>query len=240
MAASSTTPASVNGQILAPDTQVFTDNFLMPSADNVAGMYPYEHYYTQSNGDINNNTIGGPSVYQCEDDLSRLGSTDENDDVFREDTGKFMAQTGYGSESLDLVSAAYEAVKSRRLTPLLKHELKFLIQSRRMSQGMDEMAVQFDTPSSGQLSCEERERIERRRQQNRMAARRFRQKRKSSEESLVQTIELLQKTNRELSQRAQQLRNERQALTNFVAEHLAVCPCLGPFLLENLTVDCVP
>lgn len=141
----------VNGQFPGVDTHVFTDNFLMPSADNVAGLYA--HYYNQQGPDDNNN---GPNDCQYQDDLSQLGSAesvyDENDEVFNEDAGQLMEQISYGSESLDLVSAAYEAVKSRRLTPLLKHELKFLIQSRRMSQGMDEMAVQFESPRSGQVT----------------------------------------------------------------------------------------
>ncbi|KAK3702561.1 hypothetical protein RRG08_042554 [Elysia crispata] len=135
-----------------------------------------------------------------------------------------------------LLSAALEAYQSGQITPLLKHELKWVIQLRRLSLGKDEMEVSFDPPTVAQMSDAEMTRAERRRKQNRIAARKFRQKRKSVEEQLVQTIQALKETNSSLEQKAEQLRGEKQALMEFMADHLLVCPFLSQLQLENLAI----
>ncbi|GFR72448.1 transcription factor fos-like 2 [Elysia marginata] len=135
-----------------------------------------------------------------------------------------------------LLSAALEAYQSGQITPLLKHELKWVIQLRRLSEGKDEMEVSFDPPAVNQMSDAEMTRAERRRKQNRIAARKFRQKRKSVEEQLIQTIQALKETNSNLEQKAEQLRNEKQALMEFMADHLLVCPCLSQLQLESLAI----
>ncbi|RUS79361.1 hypothetical protein EGW08_012882 [Elysia chlorotica] len=140
------------------------------------------------------------------------------------------------SPSPALLSAALEAYQSGQITPLLKHELKWVIQLRRLSLGKDEMEVSFDPPTVAQMSDAEVTRAERRRKQNRIAARKFRQKRKSVEEQLVQTIQALKETNSSLEQKAEQLRGEKQALMEFMADHLLVCPFLSQLQLENLVI----
>ena len=48
------------------------------------------------------------------------------------------------AEDLKLYLAAMESYQTGSLTPILKEELKYHIQSRRMSEGKDEMIVEFD------------------------------------------------------------------------------------------------
>ena len=48
------------------------------------------------------------------------------------------------AEDLKLYLAAMESYRTGSLTPILKEELKYHIQSRRMSEGKDEMIVEFD------------------------------------------------------------------------------------------------
>ena len=48
------------------------------------------------------------------------------------------------AEDLKLYLAAMESYRTGSLTPILKEELKYHIQSRRMSEGKDEMVVEFD------------------------------------------------------------------------------------------------
>ncbi|GFO50523.1 transcription factor fos-like 2 [Plakobranchus ocellatus] len=136
-----------------------------------------------------------------------------------------------------LLNAALESYESGQITPLLKHELKWMIQLRRLSQGKEEMEVSFDPPTTSQMSEAELTRAERRRKQNRIAARKFRQKRKSVEEQLLQTIQSLKETNSSLEQKAEQLRGEKQALMEFMADHLLVCPFLSKLQLENLAIE---
>lgn len=76
---------------------------------------------------------------------------DENDDVFEEDDNCVKVKLCQDNEKIDLIDAAREACRSNSITPLLKQELKWLIQARRVEQGMDEMTVQFQTPAVAQV-----------------------------------------------------------------------------------------
>ena len=48
------------------------------------------------------------------------------------------------AENLKLYLAAVESYRTGCLTPILKEELKYHIQSRRLSEGKDEMVVDFN------------------------------------------------------------------------------------------------
>ena len=62
---------------------------------------------------------------------------------------------GEGGEATDyereLQEAEKQAMESGSITPLVKQELKLVIQSRRLSQGMDELRVGFVEPPSHQV-----------------------------------------------------------------------------------------
>ncbi|PVD26455.1 hypothetical protein C0Q70_14132 [Pomacea canaliculata] len=61
-----------------------------------------------------------------------------------------------GSESLDteLAEAARMAYESGTITPLVKQELRLVIQTRRLSQGKDELRVAFSAPCSHQVTTD--------------------------------------------------------------------------------------
>ena len=51
-----------------------------------------------------------------------------------------------------LLKATVESLHTGRLTPLIKEELRCRIQSRRLSEGKDELRVQFDSPTISEVS----------------------------------------------------------------------------------------
>lgn len=140
------------------DPAILSDNFLFPSADNVAAL-PSDAADDQYRDSNNNNTVytnhnsGYSDMYSLEDDdvfaAVSVAAPDAEEDY---ENAVFVGSSGVSSDNQGLLDAAYESVMSRRLTPLLKHELKYLIQSRRLSQGMSEMQVEFEEPTTGQVS----------------------------------------------------------------------------------------
>ena len=48
------------------------------------------------------------------------------------------------AENMKLYMAAMESYRTGSLTPILKEELKYRIQSRRLSEGKDEMVIDFE------------------------------------------------------------------------------------------------
>ena len=48
------------------------------------------------------------------------------------------------AENVKLYMAAIESYRTGSITPILKEELKYSIQSRRLSEGKDEMVVEFE------------------------------------------------------------------------------------------------
>ncbi|CAG5121979.1 unnamed protein product [Candidula unifasciata] len=139
-----------------------------------------------------------------------------------------------------LMEAFTQACASKRPTPLLKYELRCLIQARRLTQGKDELAVKFMSPTVLKLSAAELEQVARRRRQNRLAAQRCRQKRKMSQELMVKKIHQLQEQNQQLVMAADLLRQEKQLLMETVADHLLHCPCLSQISLETSLGNGVP
>ncbi|KAK3092546.1 hypothetical protein FSP39_004242 [Pinctada imbricata] len=83
-----------------------------------------------------------------------------------------------------ILEATKMALETGELTPLVKEELKYTIQTRRLAEGKEELQVQFEDPINSELRPDEVERVERRREQNRMAAQRFRQRQKSRGDEL--------------------------------------------------------
>ena len=54
-----------------------------------------------------------------------------------------------------LLRATVESLHTGRLTPLIKEELRCRIQSRRLSEGKDELMVQFESPTRSEVSSDE-------------------------------------------------------------------------------------
>ncbi|XP_033735259.1 uncharacterized protein LOC117323865 [Pecten maximus] len=126
-----------------------------------------------------------------------------------------------------LVEAQRVAMETGILTPLVKEELKYTILSRREADGKDRLDVTFDDPQQYQLTREEVEKVARRRQQNRHAARRFRQKQKQTSHEFIKKIQFLESDNTTLRSELDKLKREKDELQKELHAHLLHCPTLG-------------
>ncbi|XP_069130607.1 cyclic AMP-dependent transcription factor ATF-3-like [Argopecten irradians] len=129
-----------------------------------------------------------------------------------------------GQEDKTLVAATLLALETGDLTPLIKEELKYTIQSRRVSEGKKELRVGFKPPQPCQLTAEEIERVERRREQNRLAAQKFRRKQKTQSDVHVKRIQKLEVANTRLREELRSLREEKNQLFYRWTSHMSVCP----------------
>ncbi|XP_064600812.1 cyclic AMP-dependent transcription factor ATF-3-like [Liolophura sinensis] len=128
-----------------------------------------------------------------------------------------------------LMSAAEAARISGTLTPLIKEELWCVIQSRRLSQGCEELVInhQTDSPNHDIISmCDLKKRCSRM-EQNRRAARKYRQKKKEEAHLIKQETTQLLTVNARLKAELAELQTEKQHLQRIILEHLRICP-LGP------------
>ncbi|XP_060071228.1 uncharacterized protein LOC132551135 [Ylistrum balloti] len=123
-------------------------------------------------------------------------------------------------EDKTLVAATLLALETGDLTPLIKEELKYTIQSRRVSAGKKELRVGFRQPQTYKLTPDEVIRVERRREQNRLAAQKFRRKQKNESER----IQKLETANTKLREELRCLREEQSQLFYRWTSHVSVCP----------------
>nr|XP_022331333.1 uncharacterized protein LOC111129329 [Crassostrea virginica] len=123
-----------------------------------------------------------------------------------------------------LMDAAWVALDTGDITPLVKEELKLTIQSRRLASGKGELRVNFNTPTQSELTEEEKVKVDRRREQNRLAAQRFRQKQKSLGDRVQKRVRHLESDNTRLRAELRSIRMERDELSRNLSEHLKVCP----------------
>ncbi|PVD26461.1 hypothetical protein C0Q70_14138 [Pomacea canaliculata] len=64
----------------------------------------------------------------------------------------FLHELSYLSDAA-LLRATVESLHTGRLTPLIKEELRCRIQSRRLSEGKDELTVHFESPTISEVSA---------------------------------------------------------------------------------------
>ncbi|XP_069118040.1 cyclic AMP-dependent transcription factor ATF-3-like [Argopecten irradians] len=100
--------------------------------------------------------------------------------------------------------------------PLIKEELKYLIQSRRLADGKEELNVNFHPPQKPQLELEDKIKMKKRREQNRNAAQRFRIKRKTRKEINEKELDLLNSRNNELRSQIEDLERELHIYRQYV------------------------
>ncbi|XP_041354870.1 uncharacterized protein LOC121372545 [Gigantopelta aegis] len=122
-----------------------------------------------------------------------------------------------------LIKATFNSYFSGRLTPLLKEELKCRIQTRRLSEGKDELQVEFKAPVKNEPRPEELAKLDKRREQNRRAARKFREKKRSGADDLVKVTGKLESENNELRIEICQLKQEKDQLATILTEHIRLC-----------------
>ncbi|WAR18900.1 hypothetical protein MAR_000738 [Mya arenaria] len=118
-------------------------------------------------------------------------------------------------EELKLQRAMLESYQTGRLTPILKEELKYHIQSRRLSAGKTELVLGVErgqNMESKQLSPDDVARRKLRKEQNRTASKKFRKRKRSEIEGLVQLRAELEARNAELKKSVERLQAEKDAM----------------------------
>ncbi|KAG8584360.1 hypothetical protein GDO81_008795 [Engystomops pustulosus] len=116
------------------------------------------------------------------------------------------------------------------LTPFVKEELRFAIQSKRLSTRppcLDSVVV-ADRPiemtiAKSEFVPEEDERKKRRRERNKVAAAKCRNKKKEKTECLQKESEKLESINAELKAQIEELKNEKQHLIYMLNLHRPTC-----------------
>ncbi|XP_076442229.1 cyclic AMP-dependent transcription factor ATF-3-like [Babylonia areolata] len=134
----------------------------------------------------------------------------------------FLHELSYLSDAA-LLKATVESLHTGRLTPLIKEELRCRIQSRRLSEGKDELRVQFESPTRSEPRPEEIEKLNRRREQNRRAAQKFRRKKKERGKHLTEESQRLECDNNSLRSEISKLNKERDELLQILSEHVQLC-----------------
>ncbi|XP_069787437.1 cyclic AMP-dependent transcription factor ATF-3 [Narcine bancroftii] len=114
------------------------------------------------------------------------------------------------------------------ITPLVKEELRFAIQSKRVSNGAPTMEFVLESESSNEaverlLTPHEDERRRRRRERNKIAAAKCRNKKKERTDTLQKESEKLESLNTELKAQIEQLKTEKQQLIYMLNLHRPTC-----------------
>ncbi|XP_041354584.1 cyclic AMP-dependent transcription factor ATF-3-like [Gigantopelta aegis] len=122
-----------------------------------------------------------------------------------------------------MVVATLATLEAGGPSHLIKEELKLVIQSRREAEGKEALKIEFSPPEKNELTPIDVERRERRRERNRLAAQRSRERGKRKMDELMQEIDALQCRNNELEQAYTSLSDERDQLKKALLDHLSEC-----------------
>lgn len=142
-----------------------------------------------------------------------------------QESEKFSIMDLYdGIKDKNLMEAATRAMADGTMTPLIKEELKYSIQSKRLKEGKPELKIEFTEPEPDQLTPEELERVEKRKEQNRLAARRFRDRQKTRGDHLQKECQRLQSEQTRLKFELSRVKTERDGLRKALEDHMATCP----------------
>ncbi|XP_059841849.1 cyclic AMP-dependent transcription factor ATF-3 isoform X2 [Hypanus sabinus] len=114
------------------------------------------------------------------------------------------------------------------ITPLVKEELRFAIQSKRISNGAATMEFVMGSESSSdtverRMTPQEDERRRRRRERNKIAAAKCRNKKKERTDTLQKESEKLESLNAELKAQIEELKTEKQQLIYMLNLHRPTC-----------------
>ncbi|XP_073672895.1 cyclic AMP-dependent transcription factor ATF-3 [Garra rufa] len=117
--------------------------------------------------------------------------------------------------------------------PLVKEELRYAIQNKRLSNGMstlttDRACMNTERPTElpvmkREVVPEESERRKRRRERNKIAAAKCRNKKKEKTDNLQKESEKLESINAELKAQIEELKNQKQQLVYMLNLHRPTC-----------------
>ncbi|KAL5009337.1 hypothetical protein ScPMuIL_014918 [Solemya velum] len=177
-------------------------------------------------------TIGAWMYTQClPDSVSKLVvvSMDRDHEVcVSSRQGRKADTTDISQADAKLAKAYKEAKKIGKLTPLLKEELKCRIQARRHSEGKGELLVKFEEPAfkpESEMSPESLVRLEKRREQNRRASMKLRNKKKDDEKLLTEKVARLESDRHSWEADIARLTREKEHLDKLLRHHLCKHNC---------------
>ncbi|XP_070578104.1 cyclic AMP-dependent transcription factor ATF-3-like isoform X2 [Ptychodera flava] len=126
---------------------------------------------------------------------------------------------------------------------LIKESLKFAINAKRKSKGLDELRVEPRKVKPDRLTPEEEEKRSRRRERNRVAAAKCRNKKREKASVLETETRQLEETNAKLKADVARLEAEKKHLSEALQSHLLYCmiqppsPCANSPLIPATAVD---
>ncbi|KAK3089731.1 hypothetical protein FSP39_005984 [Pinctada imbricata] len=120
-----------------------------------------------------------------------------------------------------LKSAYTQSAECGSILPLIKQELKFKIQAKRLSEGVPELRVSFTEAPKYPLSKEELVKRETRKKNNRISARKCRLKRKIEIKSINQEMKDLINQNETLKRKVHHMEFTKTKLTQQVSNFLS-------------------
>lgn len=129
----------------------------------------------------------------------------------------------------ELFNRAKESVETASLLPLLKDELRCKIQTKRMSQGLEELKVDFQIKPPMPLTCEERRRQDSRKKNNRYSAKKCRSKKKEFLTGKQQELRQLLEKNRELRESIRSIESEKEYYISKLVQHPVIKKVLTEF-----------
>ncbi|XP_046559834.1 fos-related antigen 1-like [Haliotis rubra] len=121
-----------------------------------------------------------------------------------------------------LARAAETSLKTKSISPVLREELRLSILNRRHANGQEQLAVEFKEPEKHELTPTEIEKKVRRREQNRRAARRCREKKKRNQEGTFEGLAKVIEENQSLEAEINLLKSQKDAIKTFLDSH-GVC-----------------
>lgn len=128
----------------------------------------------------------------------------------------------------ELYNRAKESVEKESILPLLKDELRCKIQTKRLSQGLDELKVEFEVKPPTPLTEEEKVRQMFRKHNNRYSAQRCRLKKKETFLQTKKELAKLEEENRQLKQQINKLEEEKDRYLSNIVSH----PVIKTVLLD--------
>ncbi|XP_070578098.1 cyclic AMP-dependent transcription factor ATF-3-like isoform X2 [Ptychodera flava] len=109
------------------------------------------------------------------------------------------------------------------LTAVLKEEIKYTIQTKRLARGLSELKVEQPAPKREKLSPEEEQKRHERRERNRLAATKCRNKKRDHMLTLEKETHKLEVQKEFLLDQVEKLQREKEELTFLLDAHLIQC-----------------
>ncbi|XP_013398259.1 cyclic AMP-dependent transcription factor ATF-3 [Lingula anatina] len=157
----------------------------------------------------------------------QLASKQESDENFLDPSAfpleEYDALRYCTADLPDFENANVEALVKGDLSPLVREELRYSI-LRRCNGALK---AEYKESTVEELSPEEQERRDARREKNKMAARKCRDKKKQTIQDLVKKNNDLESQNTSLRYQIRQLQKEKNAVQRALDDHLAQCPLIS-------------